>query len=427
MKKLVVAVVILLFLAGCAPAVQHYEIKFQLKIADWTLTDYFICAEGQDIKHKIELEDFEFTEEVSGNVTLRTYDIALRYPVEVSTGEDGRSFWTLYAGYITESSEYFTYTLKNIGIRSGHTIVEVNILGGGKVIYDTIKTVYSDENHTLYVDEGMEHGDGNVLHDTQFIWYEQDGERVDCGSVLTDATVQLLGQNAPNTLGETETWFSVISGNEGLSEIDRFCVTIKAQKPQPDYTLTYADLPDVISEREVKRLAVSEFAADGIKPGTDVAAMKAVFGEPMSSWGEYEKTLNYQVYQYDGVKYTFRTGILGRDGWEEQNITYSAKFTKNLVEFPRGIKIGDNFTDVLKKFPQEMNYKEGENLFYGDYWTKYGLVGWGTVQIKHDIWFDNGAWIFITSDDIWPMLYIHFNEKLIADKITVQFSPYPYG
>jgi|GEM_PF-1968853 len=428
MKKLIAAVVLVALLWGFIPACDSSQtVRFQLKITYPVTEDYFICAEGQEIKQELILEDFKYTEEMSENSTFRIYDVALRYPNEVTVREDGRSFWTIYIGHISENGEFFSDTIKNIGIRSGHTTVEAYT--GGKVLYDTVKTVYSDENFTLYANEGMEHGDGNMLHDTQFVFYEKDGERVDCGSVLPYATIKPLGQNTPYANGNAETWFSVISGAEGVGEIDRFCVTTKVREPQPECTLTYADLPDVTSEKGAKWLMVSEFAADGIKPETDLAAMKAAFGEPVSSWGEYDETLNYMAYQYDGVKYIFRTGIF-HDVWEEQNITYKAVFTKNLVEFPRGIKIGDRFEDVLKKFPQEMDYKDdkNENLFYGDYWTKYESVGWGSVGIENnDFSIDNGVWISAICDEYWPMLQVHFTDDLIADKIVVQFSAYPYG
>ena len=415
---------LLTFIPACG---SNQVIRFQLMIADSTSTDYYLCAEGQEVKIKIELAGALYTEGSTGVLPYRIYDVTVKYPGKVNMREDSRSFWTIYMGYASGEEETFSYSLKNIGIRSGHTTVDMT--GRGKVLYDTVITVYSGAGFTLYADEGMEGREGSMLYDTQFVWYEKGGERVDCGSVLTAATIKLLGQNAPNSNGDVETWFSVISGVEEIGEIDRFCVTIKGEG-QPECNLTLADLPDVKSEKNAKWLTASEFAADGIKADTDVAAMKAAFGESVSSWGEYEETLNYMVYQYDGVKYTFETEILNEDGWEEENRAYHAKFTKNLVEFPRGIKIGDKFEDVLKKFPQEMNYKADlDGLFYGDYWGYWGesRLGYGTVQIRNNDGFENGVWIFVTSDDYWPMLYIHFNEKLSADKITVQFSPYPYG
>jgi len=428
MKKMLAAVLALVLLLGFMQSCESNQvIRFQLKVVNELPQGYFICAEGQEIKQELQLEDFKYTEEPSGNVTLRTYDVVVKYPGEVMLREDGRSFWTLYYGHISENGEFFSFTMKNVGIRSGRTTVEA--FTGGKVLYDTVKTVYSDENFALYADDGMDDEGRDIFYDTQFVWYEKDGERESCGEILPGATIKLLGQNTPKSNGEVETWFSVISGIEGIGEIDRFSVMTKAHEPQPECTLTYADLPDVVSEEGAKWLAASEFAADGIKPETDLAAMKAAFGEPMSSWGEYDRDLNYMVYQYDGVRYTFLTGILDDHEWEETNWAYNAKFTKNLVEFPRDIQIGDSFEEVLKKFPQEMDYKNdmNESLFYGDYWAKRNL-GWGSVRIRNDDFNnDNGVSISVICDEYWPMIQVHFTDELIADKITVQFSPYPFG
>ncbi len=430
MKKTLVFNICLFLILGFLPACGNNRvIRFQLKVADSTTTDYYICAERQEIKQKLNLENAAYTEGVTGALPFRIYDVTVKYPAEAHIREDGRSFWTFYMGYASGEEVTFSYSLKNVGIRSGHTTVDM--IGGGKVLYDTVKTVYSGEDFTLYADEGMEGDAGSMLYDTQFVWYEkEDGDRVDCGSVLTAATIKLLGQNTPTSNGNAETWFSVISGAEGVGEIDRFCVTTKVREPQPECTLTYADLPEVTSEKGAEWLDDSEFAENGIKPGTDSAAMKAAFGEPVSSRGEYEQTLDYTVYQYDGVIYKFITGIFGQYGWEAKDRTYQAEFTKNLVTFPRGIKIGDSFKDALKKFPQEMDYKADSNggLFYGDYWTKYGSVGWGAVRIINDDFsIDNGVWILVVCDEYWPMLQVHFTEALIADKIVVQFSAYPYG
>ena len=81
-----------------------------------------------------------------------------------------------------------------------------------------------------------------------------------------------------------------------------------------------------------------------------------------------------------------------------------------------------------KKFPQEMDYKDDFNngLFYGDRWRKDKL-GWGSVYIaNNNANTDNGVWISAICDEYWPMLQVHFNDELIADKITVQFSATPY-
>ncbi|HNX14970.1 MAG TPA: hypothetical protein PKH29_08965, partial [Oscillospiraceae bacterium] len=110
MKKLIAAVVLVALLWGFIPACDSSQtVRFQLKITYPVTEDYFICAEGQEIKYKLEFEDYPYTEELSGNTTFRIYDVVIKYPSEVTVREDGRSFWTLYVGYVLPSKEYFPY------------------------------------------------------------------------------------------------------------------------------------------------------------------------------------------------------------------------------------------------------------------------------------------------------------------------------
>ncbi len=203
-------------------------------------------------------------------------------------------------------------------------------------------------------------------------------------------------------------------------------MTATTEDPQEN---PLTELPIVTAEEGAKWLAASEFAADGIQPDTDVEAMKAAFGEPTAETPEHGNQIDAMFYQYDGVQ--FEIFIRTWDDETENNTcrAYKAIFTENLIEFPREIKIGDSFVNVLKKFPQEMDYQKSENdgRFYGDWWSKREL-GCGSVRVKTgDPAFDDGVWIFVGSDDYWPMLQVHFTEELIADKIVVQFLAYPFG
>ncbi len=425
MKKLwligFLSVVCLLFISACG---SDQTVRFKLEIMNQPQLDYYICAQNQDVKVKLEFENYAFTEKADGT---RIYDVTVRYPEKAAVREDGRSFWTFYTGFIYEYGETFTNTVKNVGIRSGQTTVRLD-RSGGSVLYDTVKTVYDDGSFTFYIGDGMD-GENGILHDIQFIWYvDEDGQRQGGGDILPGATIKLLGQNAPDANGDVETWFSVISGAEGVGELHRFNVTTKGEG-QRECTLTRADLPEVVSEQGAKWLDDAEFAESGIKPETDVKAMKAAFGEPISSRREYGSQNECIAYEYGGVKYVFISSYLVRDGWMDVNKAYYAEFTKNLAAFPRGIKIGDSFADVLKKFPQEMDYKDemSEGCFYGDYWRKDKL-GWGSVQVVNnhaDI--EDGIWISVICDEYWPMLKVHFTDELIADKITVQFGPSPHA
>jgi len=420
MKKLLACVLIVILLCGCAPA-SKTTVSFKLKVPYPLMAEYYICAGDQDEKVELDLENTAYTEDSSGN---RIYDVTVRCPGEVTVQDDGRSFWTLYAGYISENSETFSNTLKNVGIRSGSTTVDME---GGKVFYDPTETIYTDENFTLYVDEGMITGSGSMLYDVQFVWCEENGEQEICEIILPGATVQLLAQNAPNAKGDVYTWFSVVSGAEGIGETSRFSVLTKGQT-LPESSLTLDALPDVVSDEGAKWLSVSEFAADGIKPDTDVAVMKETFGEPELTRKEYESDADYMIYHYDGVEYSFETALDNGDEWLEKNQAFTAEFSENLLEFPRGIRIGDSFADVLKKFPQELDYKNDVNdgLFYGDYWRKDKL-GWGAVHIANSTGDGgDGVWISVICDEYWPMLQVHFTDDLIADKIVVQFWPSPY-
>ncbi|HOP11735.1 MAG TPA: hypothetical protein PK629_09630 [Oscillospiraceae bacterium] len=204
--------------------------------------------------------------------------------------------------------------------------------------------------------------------------------------------------------------------------------TVAGEEDNPSESV-FAELPMVTAEVDAVWLAASEFAAEGIKPDTDVESMKAVFGVPAAEIPEYGTQIDSVFYQYDGVQFEFFVRVWDDSTEDNTCRAYKAVFTENLVEFPRGIRIGDKFEDVLKKFPQEIDYKESGNggRFYGDCWSKRKL-GWGSVSIRNgDPAFDDGVWIFVASDEYWPMLQVHFTDALIADKIVVQFSAYPFG
>ncbi len=238
---------------------------------------------------------------------------------------------------------------------------------------------------------------------------------------------------APMLSQPTESEVISYMKNEAVEMIQSTVSTAKSQTTD-SYTVTaeenpFAEFPAVIAEEGAKWLAVSEFAADGIKPDTDVESMKAVFGVPTAEIPKHETQVESMLYQYDGVLFEFFVRVWDDDTEDNTCRAYKAVFTENLVEFPRGIRIGDQFEDVLKKFPQEMDYKKSgnEGRFYGDCWSKTKL-GWGSVGITNgNPGFDDGVWIFVASDNYWPKIQVHFTDELIADKITVQFSSYPFG
>ena len=180
------------------------------------------------------------------------------------------------------------------------------------------------------------------------------------------------------------------------------------ESPEPEDDCTFEKYKDLLELETTENLSQSEllchyFMADeaqynGIIPDkTSVEEMLYWLGEPVSvETGEY-----YRKYYYEDAEY-YSESLKVDSIWINKRTDAPS---------PRGIRVGDTFSEVLNKFPQERNYLISPGgYFYGnDVWSEpVGYVSNNNDSIE----------IIVTADPWGPALKIFFQlDKVISYRI----------
>lgn len=150
------------------------------------------------------------------------------------------------------------------------------------------------------------------------------------------------------------------------------------------------------------RFTADEASFDGITTRTTKTELLAKLGEP---WEIIEKPTDVSIgtttYLYAGVEYVFEEG--------SNTVSYIRVTNFQWKYGPRNLRIGESFEDVLKRFPQEQDYKTHPNsCFYGEntYMEEGGAVSHNTDgSISH---------ITVVPKDVLPFLKIYFQDGAVS-------------
>lgn len=90
--------------------------------------------------------------------------------------------------------------------------------------------------------------------------------------------------------------------------------------------------------------------------------------------------------------------------------------TDQSIKLPRGIKLGDALSDVLSHFPQALNYKKGDGIFYGEL-DEDSLKQSHLARVIES---ETGQIISFYTENKYPNLNLYFEEEILI-KAEVKF------
>lgn len=172
-----------------------------------------------------------------------------------------------------------------------------------------------------------------------------------------------------------------------------------------DSPINRLDIGDNLDKRNFDpntRFAADEATFNGISTTTTKKQLIAKLGEPFEILVDDGKIyLPATTYIYAGVEYVFEG--------ESETISHIVVTNFQQKHGPRNIRIGDDFEDVLARFPQEQDYKtHPESCFYGE--TTYNNES-GAVYTDFEGNIDH---ITLVTKDVIPFVKIHFQNNLVA-------------
>ncbi len=124
----------------------------------------------------------------------------------------------------------------------------------------------------------------------------------------------------------------------------------------------------------------------------------------------------YIFYTMENYQYGFTTD---EKHWEKSlahQLVYIEIFGDNdgALIGPRGIQIGDDFESVMKKFPQEKNWKKGYE-FYGEYnYDNPSEMEIGSLNTNSD---GSADFITLVPKGHPPFIKIHFKDSVVEKMI----------
>ncbi len=150
------------------------------------------------------------------------------------------------------------------------------------------------------------------------------------------------------------------------------------------------------------RFAAEEATFNGISVYTTKKQLLDKLGEPfeiVEDSGEFY--LPTTTYVYGGVEYLFEG---------DEDTVASILVTHYQWKYgPRNIRLGEDFEDVLARFPQEQDYKtHPENCFYGE--TTYLNEG-GAVYLDYE---GNIDQMIIVPKDVLPFMKVYFKDNKVS-------------
>lgn len=218
----------------------------------------------------------------------------------------------------------------------------------------------------------------------------------------------LLSENR-DKLSEILSKRAIINFNEITEPGGEFYLKYNTIKVQNMDSLTF--MPSVgydFDERDFDpntRFAAVEATFNGISISTTKKQLINKLGEPfeiIEDPGEFY--LPTTTYVYGGVEYVFEG--------DQDTVAYIMITHYQWKYGPRNIRIGENFEDVLARFPQEQDYKtHPESCFYGE--TTYHNEG-GAVYLDYE---GNVDQIIVVTKEVLPFMKIYFKDNRVSSYV----------
>ncbi|MCR4563599.1 MAG: helix-turn-helix domain-containing protein [Clostridiales bacterium] len=193
-----------------------------------------------------------------------------------------------------------------------------------------------------------------------------------------------------------------------------------AEREREEMNRRKEELPYVTPNPDLEILTADEMKVYSLNEDMTEEDIVSLLGQPKEIKEEVlENIWGKKVYAYDGVNITFLTTLYGEPLYDK---IYSAVFTENITEFPRGIKIGDSMESVISKFPQERDkdYRiTGEIYGDGNYKFTKGFANVKDYYVNGEC--QVGEYEMYISCGYWPTLYLRFDKDLNVSLIAIVY------
>ena len=169
----------------------------------------------------------------------------------------------------------------------------------------------------------------------------------------------------------------------------------------------------VLPTKSPDYLKSSELILNGISGGMTREQLVEKLGQPKSIEDFYKglSAMPLFIYEYDNIICDFEQRVE-----QGEYFINSIMIKGNVSQTPRNIQVGDNFKDVLNKFPQEKDYRTNENgIFYGT--MEYHGVNYGYIYYE-----DKNPAISVSSEKSSEFIKIYFNNGIVRE-ILICFAP----
>ena len=172
----------------------------------------------------------------------------------------------------------------------------------------------------------------------------------------------------------------------------------------------------VPANADAKKLTADEVTAGGVAAGLMEKDLYAKFGRADNVFNTFDHVTR-KTYVYKGMTLTFNKAYNDEyysDDDPNKSSLWKAVFTDEKLTYPRGIHIGDDFYDVIAKFPHEGDYRKG-NL-YGAF-SDRSSDPYAYLTFIHS---DNDLRLLISCGH-WPCMYVRFDKSLKVSSVEFRF------
>ena len=171
----------------------------------------------------------------------------------------------------------------------------------------------------------------------------------------------------------------------------------------------------VPANNDAKMLTADEVIVGGVKADLTEKDLSSKFGRADGVYNVFDR-ITTKEYVYKGMTLTFKKAINGEFFPDDNpsSTIYKAVFTDEKLTYPHNIHIGDDFYDVIAKFPHEGDYRKG-NL--------YGAFSDRTTDPYAFLTFypsDNDLRLLLSCGH-WPQMKVRFDKSLKVSAVELQF------